>query len=147
VTHSRVLIVAHRTAASPQLAASVANRAAAGPCQFTLLVPACAEVSPGVIDREGGRIAEAERRLSRSLPLLSVAAGAEVVGVVGARDPLAAVQDALSLLGFDEVMVSMLPAGMSSWRRLDLPGRLRSLGIRVTAVTGSDTGVTPLPAA
>jgi hypothetical protein len=44
-------------------------------------------------------------------------------------------------------MVSMLPAGMSSWRRLDLPGRLRSLGIRVTAVTGSDTGVTPLPAA
>jgi hypothetical protein len=37
---ARVLIVAHQTADSPELLTAVAKRAAAGPCSFTLLVPA-----------------------------------------------------------------------------------------------------------
>ncbi len=36
---ARVLIVARRTADSPQLIATIARRAGEGPCNFTLLVP------------------------------------------------------------------------------------------------------------
>ena len=36
---TRVLIVAHKTAATPALIEAVRERAARGPCTFTLLVP------------------------------------------------------------------------------------------------------------
>jgi hypothetical protein len=45
----------------------------------------------------------------------------EVIGMIGSHEPFAAVQDALKLFGFDEVIVSMLPARLSRWLRLDLP--------------------------
>jgi hypothetical protein len=64
------------------------------------------------------------------------------VGIVGSHDPLAAVQDALNLLGFDEVIVSMLPARISRWLRLDLPREVRGLGVPVTEVVGTE--VTPM---
>ena len=38
-TPARVLIVANRTAATPPLIEAVRERAARGPCAFTLLVP------------------------------------------------------------------------------------------------------------
>ncbi len=91
-------------------------------------------------------MAEAQRRLDAALPGLTAAAGAEVVGIVGSHDPLAAVQDALNLVGFDEVIVSMLPARISRWLRLDLPHKVRGLGVPVTEVVGAER-VTPLSAA
>ena len=47
--------------------------------------------------------------LDVALPKLSEAAGATVEGVVGDPDPVAAVQDAINLRGFDEIIISTLP--------------------------------------
>jgi hypothetical protein len=137
---ARVLIVARRTADSRELIEAVAARADSGPCNFTLLVPSSPLGLRGVADpRRHDRDADAERRIAVSVPLLSRAAGSEVVAVVGAQDPVAAAADALTLMGFDEVIVSMLPARRSRWRKLGVPGRIRSLGVPVTEVTGAES--------
>jgi len=145
--HSRVLIVARRTAGSPQLIDAMAQRAREAPCNFTLLVPAFPDGLHQVGDsRQPGQRA-AEQHIAAAVPLLSSAAGAEVVAVVGAPDPLAAVRDALELMGFDEVIVSMLAPSASRWRRVDLPGKIRALGVPVAEVTCAELPVSPLPAA
>jgi hypothetical protein len=137
ITPTRVLIVAHQTADSPLLCDAVARRAAAGPCIFTLMVPAFVCGPRPVLDLRGEGYAEAEERLEAALPPLSVAAGESVVGVIGPHDPLAAVHDALTLLGFDEVMISMLPAGGSRWRHLELPTKVRAWGVPVFEVVSA----------
>ncbi|HEX8976047.1 MAG TPA: hypothetical protein VF781_05995 [Solirubrobacteraceae bacterium] len=130
----RVLVVADQTAQSPELIAAVADRAAAGPCAFTLLVPARAHGLHRLIDPEDQGTEEAETRLQAALGPLSEAAGAPVNGIVGSHEPFAAIQDALNLTGFDEVIISMLPARISRWLHLDLPRKVRALGVPVTEV-------------
>jgi hypothetical protein len=125
---SRVLIVAHRTAATPPLLAAVRQRAAQGPCEFTLLVPR----PYWDADTE-----ESALTLELALPLLDQAAGSRVEGVVGDTDPFVAVQGAFARKGFDEIIVSTLPTHVSHWLRLDLPARVRRLGVPVTVVTAS----------
>jgi hypothetical protein len=145
-TRARVLIVASKTADSDQLIDAVARRASEGACSFTLMVPADARrLRPAGLPVTYGH-PEAERRLSAALPLLSQAAGAEVVGIVGSYEPYIAVKDALKLLGFDEVIVSMLPAQASRWQRDDLPQKIRSLGVAVIEVV-VDADFQPVPAA
>ena len=147
ITSTRVLIVAYRTANSSHLVRSVAHRAADGACTFTLLVPAARRGPRRVSDPADRGFAEAERRLGRALPLLSAAAGSEVVGMVGAEEPLVAVSEALKVMGFDEVMVSLLPAPTSQWARNDLPRKIRELGVPVIEVTAGESDCIPLPAA
>jgi hypothetical protein len=146
-SHARVLIVARRTADSPQLIEAVARRARQGPCNFTLLVPAYPRGSHRVGNGVDPGQRAAERRIAAAVPVLSRAAGAEVVAVVGAGEPLVAVRDALEVMGFDEVIVSMLPAGSSRWLALQLPRKIRALGVPVTEVLSAEQPVPPLPAA
>ncbi len=145
-TATRVLIVAHQTADSPRLIETVAARAAEGPCTFTLLVPAALRRLHLVTAATDHGTAAAERRLSIALPVLSAAAGAEVLGVVGPAEPLIAVRDALKLMGFDEVIVSMLAPESSRWHDLGLPRKIRALGVPLIEVNGAPD-FTPLPAA
>ncbi|HSO98615.1 MAG TPA: hypothetical protein VLP43_06665 [Solirubrobacteraceae bacterium] len=147
ITQARVLIVAHKTADSHSLIEAVAQRAAAGPCAFTLLVPTSPRGLHRVTDPEDHGLAEAEGRLNAALPLLSHAAGSEVVGMIGGHEPLAAVQDALNIIGFDEVIVSMLPPRLSRWLHLDLPRKISALGIAVTAVAPPESAISDRPAA
>jgi hypothetical protein len=100
-----------------------------------------------VVDPEDHGIAEAEARLDIALPLLSAAAGEGMAGIVGSHDPLAAVQDAINLLGFDEVIVSMLPVHLSRWLRLYLPRKVRGLGLPVTEVVSASHAGSGKPAA
>jgi hypothetical protein len=125
---SRVLIVAYRTAATPPLLAAVRERAAQGPCEFTLLLPR----PYWDADTE-----ESALTLELALPLLDEAAGSHVEGLVGDTDPFVAVQGALQRTAYDEIVVSTLPTHVSHWLRMDLPARVRRLGVPVTVVTAS----------
>jgi hypothetical protein len=143
---ARVLVVAHKTAATPTLIEAVRERAARGPATFTLLVPNPAHGLHRVIDPEDQGPNEGEQILELALPLLEQAAGAPVQGMVGVASALDAVQDALNLHGFDEVILSTLPARVSRWLHLDLPRKIAACGVPVTVVTPQGSG-SPAPAA
>ena len=121
-----VLIVANRTAATPALLAEVGRRASEGVCRFTLLVPR----PYWDADTEESAIT-----LELAIPLLEEAAEGRVEGLVGAEDPFLAVSAALEADRYDEVIVSTLPTRISHWLRIDLPARVRRLGLPVTVVT------------
>jgi hypothetical protein len=135
---ARVLILAHKTAATPGLIEAVRERASRGPCRFTLLVPRPAHGLHRLIDPEDQVDDEARSTLDNALPLLSDAAGSAVEGLLGDPAPLTAVEDAINLHGFDEIIVSTLPAHLSRWLKLDLPSKIGGLGLPVTTVTGKD---------
>lgn len=132
---SRVLVVANRTAATPALLAAVRDRAARGPCRFTLLVPNTSHGLHRLIDPEDQGTSEAEATLELALPLLEEAASGQVEGMIGAPDPLDAIQDAVNLRGVDEIIISTLPRRVSRWLHLDLPHKATGLGLPVTLVT------------
>jgi len=134
---ARVLVVANKTAATPALLDAVRERAARGPCTFTLLVPNTAHGLHRVVDPEDQDRSEAETTLELALPLLSDAAGRRVEGLIGDPEPLSAIQDAINLHGFDEIILSTLPTRVSRWLRLDLPHKAAGLGLPVTTVTAA----------
>lgn len=126
MAEARVLIVAHRTAASPRLLDAVASRARRAPCRFTLLVPR------PYWDPDTD---EAETTIELAVPLLDRAAGSHVEAIVGAADPFEAVRAAIEEGHYDEVIVSTLPERISRWLHLDLGHRISRLGVPVTVVT------------
>ena len=110
-----LLVVANRTVDSPDLHRLLRERAEQGPVHATLLVPV------GHAEREGAR-----RRLDAALAGLREA-GIAAEGMVGAADPVVAVQEAWDPARFDEVLVSTLAAPLSQWMRIDLPHRIARL--------------------
>jgi hypothetical protein len=137
-TPARVLVVAHKTAATPPLIEAVRERAARGPARFTLLVPNPAHGLHRVADPEDQGVGEAEQILALALPHLRDAAGGEVRGVVGDANPLDAIQDAVNVDGYDEIIISTLPTHVSRWLHLDLPSKLNGLGLPVTTVNARE---------
>jgi hypothetical protein len=135
---SRVLVVAHKTAATQPLLDAVRERAQQGPARFTLLVPNPAHGLHKVVDAEDVGAGEAQGVLELALPKLSEAAGTPVEGIVGDPDPSAAVHDAINLRGYDEIIISTLSPKISRWLRLDLPSKISGMGLPVTTVTPAD---------
>jgi hypothetical protein len=134
---AHVLVVAHQTAATPGLLDAVRERAARGPARFHLVVPQQAHGMHKVVDPEDAGVDEAQRVLEVALPKLSEAAGQEVTGSVGDAEPLSAIQDAVNLGDYDEIIVSTLPLGISRWLKLDLISKARGLGLPVTHVAAT----------
>src|SRR6476646_9646737 len=94
---TRVLVVAHKTAATPSLINAVRERAQRGPAAFTLLVPNPAHGLHKVIDAEDQDSGEAEEVIALAKPLLADAAGADIETMVGDANPLDAIQDAVNI--------------------------------------------------
>ena len=135
----RILLVANRTASHQPLVDAVRRRATRPPVVFHLVVPATPEGLHRVVDPEVAGVSVANQRLRDALPILSAAAGQPVTGSVGDANPLAAIQDALNLQGYDEIILSTLPWRVSRWLRVDLPSKVRALGPPVLHVTGPGT--------
>ena len=122
----RVLIVAHRSVATPSLIEELKRRAEAGPVQLALLIPDASD--PAV----------AAWTLRRARRMLAKAVGVEVGGIVAeGDDPYAGVAAALRAADYDEIVMSTLPEPGSRWLAEDLPARVEALGVPVTVVTST----------
>jgi hypothetical protein len=132
-----VLVVANRTAGSPELLEALKERASRGEVKFHLLVPATPHGVAWAADMHSGG-GEAEGDVRAAVERLR-AEGLEVDdGKVGDPDPVAAVEDAVNFKDFDEIIVSTLPKHLSKWLRIDLPHRVEhATGKPVTHVTAS----------
>src|SRR5690349_6247786 len=133
---AQVLVVASKTAATPQLLAAVRERAERSAATFHLLVPNPAPHAE-ISDAERRRHHEdAEHVLALALPILQDAAGGPVTGSVSPRhDPMDAIEETVHDGDVHEVIISTLPRHVSRWLHAGIPERVRHLGLPVTTVT------------
>ena len=135
---ANVLVVAHQTAATDPLLNAIRERAQRSAARFHLVVPRQPHGMHKVVDPIEAGEEEARRVVADALPKLSEAAGHEVTGDVGDPEPLMAIQDAINLGNYDEIIISTLPLGISRWLKLDLVSKARALGLPVTHVLAPD---------
>lgn len=136
---ARVLIVEHKTPLTHALLDAVAERARRGSTRFTLLIPNPAHGLHKVVDPQDQSASPAQAQIEQALPALQAAAmGMPVEGIVGDADPVAAVEDALNLHGFDEIIISASSPRLSRWLHLDLPSKVSGMGLPVLTVSASN---------
>jgi hypothetical protein len=136
---ANVLVLAHRTAAAPELVAALRARQERGPIHATLVLPAD---GAGTAAR-----AQARTRLDTALGAWRDA-GIDCDGVVGDCIPLQALADAWDPARHDEVVVSTLPGQSSKWIRWDLPHLAgRQTGVSVQHIIARDPEVAAEPVA
>ena len=136
---AKVLVVANRTAESPELLDALRARTVQGSCEFTLLVPSTPHGIAWAADMHSGED-EAEHHREAFVEELR-REGLDVVRAkVGDPDPLAAIQDECNFNEYDELIVSTLPLKVSKWLRVDLPRKAKAAtGLPVTHVIGSES--------
>ena len=129
----RILVVANQTACGQELLEEIRARIAAGPCRFTLLVPATPPHEHATWT-EGDAKAIARARMSAAVERF-LAEGAAVEGIVGDASPVRAIDDVLIEHPQDEIILSTLPPGISRWLNKDLPHRVEQrFALPVTTV-------------
>jgi hypothetical protein len=144
---AHVLVVAHKTAATPALLDAVRERAQRGPCFFHLLVPNPHPPSWRPREAVQPNVTEGEQVLALALPLLEEAGHRPVTGSVSPRhDPMDAIEEAIHDGDFDEIILSTLPRSVSRWLHMDLPHRVKHLGLPVTTVIARGGTGAPAPA-
>src|SRR5919199_695913 len=90
--------------------------------------------TPALLDAVRERAAKGPCRFTLLVPN---PADGPVEGLVGVPSPLDAIQDAVNLHGFDEIILSTLPQRVSRWLKMDLPSKLQGLGLPITTVTAT----------
>ncbi len=144
---AHVLVVAHKTAATPALLDAVAQRAARGPAWFHLLVPNPHAPGWGPAYAAHPDVSDGEQILALAVPLIEAATHRPVDGSVSPRhDPMDAIEEALRDGDFDEIILSTLPRSVSRWLHMDLPRRVAHLGLPVTTVIAREGAGTTAPA-
>ncbi len=133
---ARILVVANRTAESPELREALRARTQTGPCEFTLLVPSTPHGLSWATNMHAGD-AEAEDHRGAFLEKLRGDGIEMAEAKVGDADPLAAISDECNFTAYDELIVSTLPLRVSKWLHLDLPSKAgAATGLPVTHVVG-----------
>ena len=136
-----ILVVAHRTLVGEHLLTEVRTRMDAGSCHFHLVVPVRHPRDHAWSDGEVESLAR--DRLAEGLEAFR-SAGAEVDGEIGDVDPVTAIEMAersarLAGRPFDEILLSTLPIGPSSWLGLDSVTRARDrVTVPVTHLVARD---------
>jgi uncharacterized membrane-anchored protein len=131
----RVLLVTNKTDATPALLEAVRARAASGPARFFMLVPNPDHLA---FDRSTPDHPRGDEILARALPVIEGPAGGEVNGRV-ANSPNA-YDDILEELegeDYDEIILETPPSHVSHWLHVDLPERIRHLGVPLSTVTAT----------
>ena len=154
VVVKRYLIVANQTLAGDLIPQLVADRVAAGPSEFHLLVPASRSketqrLMTGVADPMSGyavvapedlaaaRTRDREQAEARLATFTDRLAGHRDVltSEVAGHDPFAAIARVMERSSFDEIIISTLPGSLSRWLKMDLPSRVeRSFSVPVVVV-------------
>ena len=137
---AKVLVVANRTAESPELLEALKQRAADGDCTFTLLIPSTPHGLAWAADMHAGE-EEAQDHRQAFLDGLRDH-GVEVEEAkVGDSDALAALSDECNFTDYDEIIVSTLPLHLSKWLKVDLPHKAgHATGLPVTHVVAHSSG-------
>ncbi len=136
--HAQILVVAHKTAATPTLLDVIRKRAEQGGASFHLLIPNPAEHAEITDAERQRRHEDGEHMLELALPLIQQASGRPTEGSVSARhDPFDAIEELIHNGGFHEVIISTLPQHISRWIHNELPRRVEHLGLPVTTISAA----------
>lgn len=131
----RILVVANKTAATPALLKAVRDRATASPASFFMLVPNPDHLA---FDRIQADHPSGDQVLAHALPVLEDPAGGEVDGRV-ANGPNAYddIVEELEGSDYDEIILETPPSHVSHWLHVDLPERIKHLGVPLKTVTAT----------
>jgi Repeat of Unknown Function (DUF347) len=131
----RILVVANKTDATPALLDAIRDRVTAGPASFFMLVPNPDHLA---FDRNTADHPKGDQVLARALPVLEASAGGEVNGRVASSPN--AYDDIVAELegsGYDEIILETPPSHVSHWLHVDLPERIKHLGVPLKIVTAT----------
>jgi hypothetical protein len=135
---AHVVVLANRTAASPELIDALVHRAERGPIVVTLVMPAA---GAGTAARTAAR-----ERLEAALAAWREAGVQRCDGVVCDPSPFEAFTEVWDPLRHDEAIVCTLPGESSRWIRSDLPHSVaRYTGVSVMHVVAQDPATARVP--
>lgn len=138
----RYLVVAHRTAKSPELAEKLKEILKQDPeARFVLLVPATPP--PGWVYNEDEVLERAKKEAEEAKKALE----AQGVPIEEARpgdvSPLLAIEEELAARPqYGAIVLSTLPPGLSRWLRMDVHTRAEGFGLPVIHVIAHSSGQT-----
>ena len=120
----KVLVVANETIGGAKLLEAVRQRIERDPSTEIHVVVPMTRPKSGLVIYDAVERDAAQVRVDLALTYLR-SLGVTAEGEVGDPDPYAAVMDAVRGGGFDEIIISTLPATRSGWLRRDLVERVR----------------------